>query len=190
MKLHKRTRWKLANLREFKGRRWIESGFPWQDKFHTIEEVRAYLDEDRICCLLCGRPFKALGAHLPRVHGVSVDKYKEQFGIPWTYGLVCSDTSLRMAELASERNNIPPPATKTTKRPNCEAIQKVKSEVIHSIPRRPKTKTKEDIANRKRDWAERNKDKVKAYQSEYGKVWYQQNKDRLKELRRIREGRA
>ncbi len=34
----------------------------------TKEQVREYLSQERIDCLLCGRRFKMLNTHLPRVH--------------------------------------------------------------------------------------------------------------------------
>lgn len=64
-----------------------QPGFPWQNKFSRLEELKAYFNEDKLTCLLCGRRFSQLGNHISQGHGFPKDQYKEQFGIPWTYGL-------------------------------------------------------------------------------------------------------
>ena len=62
-------------------------GFPWRGKFSKVEELKEYLDHDRLTCLLCGRNYINLGLHISAAHKISMDEYREQFGIPWTYGL-------------------------------------------------------------------------------------------------------
>ncbi len=56
-------------------------------QFETKEEVEAYLEGDKISCLLCGKEFQALGIHLTRTHKVNIKDYKEYFGIPHGRGL-------------------------------------------------------------------------------------------------------
>jgi hypothetical protein len=67
-------------------------GYPVTRPFGSIEDVKEYLSGDRIICLLCGKSYRALGCHLPKIHDIDADKYREMYGIPWTYGLACSET--------------------------------------------------------------------------------------------------
>ena len=62
-------------------------GFPWTGKFHHLNDLKDYFNEDKLTCLLCGRRFGQLGNHISQGHGIPKDQYKDQFGIPWTYGL-------------------------------------------------------------------------------------------------------
>ena len=78
-------------------RRRIADGFPKESIFSTLEEVRAYLAGDRICCLLCGRWFKALTSHL-MLHDTNAAEYKLRYGIPWTYGLDSAETNMLHAD--------------------------------------------------------------------------------------------
>ena len=55
--------------------------------FATIEAVEAYLDHDELSCLICGAVFKGLHSHITRAHHMSVDEYKDKFGIPRKYGI-------------------------------------------------------------------------------------------------------
>jgi predicted transcriptional regulator len=73
---------RAANKR--KARRRINEGYPWQGAFKTPEELDRYLSGDIIECLLCGKVYKTLGVHILRIHGVSVEKYQERFGIPYS----------------------------------------------------------------------------------------------------------
>ena len=61
--------------------------FSSRGKFSTMKELRNYFDKNELTCLLCGKPCVQLVAHIGPAHGLSADAYKEQFGIPWTYGL-------------------------------------------------------------------------------------------------------
>lgn len=62
-------------------------------KFKTKEEVEEYFSGDRIECLICGRWLRAVGGKHLKVHGISVDEYKNYYGLPWGRGLVCSETA-------------------------------------------------------------------------------------------------
>jgi len=66
-------------------------------QFSTKDEVDNYFSGDKIQCLICGRWFCALATHLVRVHNVSVDEYKERYGLPWGHGLVADDTREKCA---------------------------------------------------------------------------------------------
>ncbi len=52
-----------------------------------MEEVSAYFSHDKLQCLLCGKEYAGLGNHVVEGHGISVDDYKEKFGLPWSSGL-------------------------------------------------------------------------------------------------------
>ena len=55
--------------------------------FQTTAEIRAYLGEDTLACLICGRRLTVLPAHLRARHGMSAGDYRVRFGIPFSYGL-------------------------------------------------------------------------------------------------------
>jgi hypothetical protein len=63
-------------------------GFPWKDKFKTMEEVDEYFDRDKITCLVCGRDYISLHKHLLFTHDMTPETYKESFGLPWRRGLI------------------------------------------------------------------------------------------------------
>lgn len=62
-------------------------GYPWNGIFSSFEELKEYFNKDRLTCLLCGRDYGNLGIHVSQGHGTTIDEYRQQFGIPWTYGL-------------------------------------------------------------------------------------------------------
>jgi len=72
---------KLGSLEE------IDSGYPVEKPFSSIEDVREYLSGDRVVCLLCGRSYKVLSSHLKAKHDMTTDEYRERYRIPWSYGL-------------------------------------------------------------------------------------------------------
>lgn len=55
--------------------------------FETVDELDTYVGGPKIQCLECGRWFKSLATHLPRIHGMSHDDYREKWGIPRRYAL-------------------------------------------------------------------------------------------------------
>ena len=77
-------------------------GYPVNRPFGSISEIRTYLSGERITCLRCGRTFKGLSFHVWKVHGITTDDYKGMYGIPWTYGLVCKETSAIISENSSQ----------------------------------------------------------------------------------------
>lgn len=70
----------------------VLKGFPVTSKFESYREVEMYFSTDKLVCLLCGQEKKKLGVHILKLHGVTCDQYRERYGIPWTYGLVCRAT--------------------------------------------------------------------------------------------------
>ena len=61
-------------------------------QFKTKEEIEEYFSGDRIQCLICDKWYKTLSHHLDKIHNMSVDDYKLQFGLPWSRGLICKTT--------------------------------------------------------------------------------------------------
>jgi hypothetical protein len=49
--------------------------------FHAVGELPVDLDEDRVCCGLCGEWFRSLGAHLRRAHDWNTADYRVAFGL-------------------------------------------------------------------------------------------------------------
>lgn len=66
-------------------------GYPWNGKFQTMEEIQQYRDQPKLTCLLCGREYASLGAHLGYTHEMEADRYREMYGLPWTYSLAGRD---------------------------------------------------------------------------------------------------
>ncbi len=81
----------LLNEWKLKSRRKIMPGYPIEQPFETREQIEAYLNCDRLVCLLCGKTYKSLCTHLS-VHGTNADAYKEKYGLPWGCGLTCTST--------------------------------------------------------------------------------------------------
>lgn len=54
---------------------------------------------DRLISLIDGRPYKGLRRHIA-VHGYSPATYREAFGLPADYPMVCSDYSAQRADVA------------------------------------------------------------------------------------------
>jgi len=72
-------------------------GYPIEEPFKSREAIEDYLSDDRIICLLCGRPFKALCGHLT-IHGITGDEYKDRYNIPYSFGLARETTRKKISE--------------------------------------------------------------------------------------------
>lgn len=79
-------------------RRKVLPGFPVDPRPFTLADIRAYFSGDSIQCLLCGRHLKRLATHLPLIHGVHEDIYREMFGLPWRRGLTSNTSHERYSE--------------------------------------------------------------------------------------------
>lgn len=66
--------------------------------FETIEELEAYTGGPTIQCLECGKWFKSLATHLPRIHGMSHDDYRQKWGIPKRFALAGTATREKLSE--------------------------------------------------------------------------------------------
>ena len=84
-------------------RRGILPGFPKEFKFKDLDGLKGYFSGSKIQCLRCGKMYRKLGLHLKAIHNMEVDEYKEIYGIPWTKGLSCAETSELHAKEARQR---------------------------------------------------------------------------------------
>jgi len=85
-------------------------GYPWNGIFSSFEELKEYFNKDRLTCLLCGRNYGNLGIHISQGHGTTMDEYRQQFGIPWTYGLagkIFRDKSSKHITALRETGKVP-----------------------------------------------------------------------------------
>ena len=109
-------------------------GFPWRGKFTSVEELGAYFQEHKLTCLLCGRHYDQLGNHISQGHKISMDEYKERYGIPWGYGLAGNDCRKKFSShikklQATGKIRLSPPKSrikkmiKAQKRPPVEAYR-------------------------------------------------------------------
>lgn len=68
-------------------------------QFHSLAEVDAWLDHERLTCPRCSNHFEHLGRHLAAQHAMSADEFRELYGIPHNRGLV----GVRLKERQAER---------------------------------------------------------------------------------------
>jgi len=71
--------------------------------FKTKEEIDEYLSHEKITCLECGKEFFQLGNHLIQTHFMSVDEYRDKYGLPYSRGLVGTITRGRISNGAVDR---------------------------------------------------------------------------------------
>ena len=84
-----------------KDRRKVLHGYPRLTPL-SIDEARAYLNQDEIDCLICGQRKKSLSAHLARIHRITTDEYKERFGLPFRSGLTSAPTTQRLKDVRAK----------------------------------------------------------------------------------------
>jgi len=54
-------------------------------------------EKDLVQCQLCGKWFKSLNSHIPRVHKISCEEYKKRFNL-WNGDLCCQSTRIKISE--------------------------------------------------------------------------------------------
>jgi hypothetical protein len=80
---------------------------PYTDRaFKTHAAMLAYIEQDEIPCLICGKPFVALGVHLGNEHGITAREYKVAFNIPQRRGLLGASAKLHLRELATRADRV------------------------------------------------------------------------------------
>jgi hypothetical protein len=78
-------------------------GYPIEEPFRSREAIIDYLSDDRIICLICGRPFKAMTGHLGAVHEMTADEYKDMYNIPYSYGLARETTRKLLSQAQKDK---------------------------------------------------------------------------------------
>lgn len=103
IRLKARGRLPLRNRQKAANRRAALPGYPVDPKPFTLEEVRAYFSGDRITCLRCGKSYRRLAIHLPRIHALSEDEYRSMYGLPWRRGLTCDASHAAYSAATKQR---------------------------------------------------------------------------------------
>lgn len=91
----------LRNLESRTKRRSIKDGYPVEPRAFTREEVDAYLGGQKIECLICGRLFNTLSAHIQRIHSITGDEYRQRYGLPFSTGLASAAERERHSKRSS-----------------------------------------------------------------------------------------
>lgn len=77
-----------GSLTAWEEKRVVLTGFPVTEVFKSDAEVTAYLDHEKITCLLCGKEYTNLGTHSKRIHQIDADDYRRRYHIPSKFGLI------------------------------------------------------------------------------------------------------
>ena len=64
--------------------------------------VKKSVFNDHLVCLECGGDFKILKRHIQADHNMTIDQYRERFGLPRDYPTVAPDYATRRSVLANE----------------------------------------------------------------------------------------
>ncbi len=101
----------MKNAKRYRQRRKILPGFPREEAFQSKDEIDAYFAEEKIQCLLCGKWYRWLThGHLNKIHNMTIDEYRERYGLPWERGLTGSGVHKTFVEhgkkLASEKPDL------------------------------------------------------------------------------------
>jgi predicted transcriptional regulator len=79
----------------------LEDGTPY---FAPLGELPYDPDDDRVQCHLCGRWYRSIGSsHLYRVHGWTLDDYRDAFHLPMGTPTVAPGVSASLAAEARRR---------------------------------------------------------------------------------------
>lgn len=65
---------------------------------------RGHVRKDSIKCLLCGKDFRTLTRHLNETHQITPQEYREQFGLPVDFPLICPEYSAERRATGLKRN--------------------------------------------------------------------------------------
>ena len=92
-----------SRFKTVESRRSTMAGYPRNEKFTNPAAMKEYFAGSRITCLRCGKNYRTLGVHLQTIHDMEPDEYREIYGIPWTYGLSCAETTKLHADDARQK---------------------------------------------------------------------------------------
>jgi hypothetical protein len=125
--------------------------------FGTKAEIDDYFCGNKVQCLLCGKWFKTLHQHLGRTHDVTVDDYRERYGLPWRRGLCGAGTSEKISKnmLKRRRRGFRPPielaqkksVQASTRRPDQPFLVKAKTESLKPIIKKLRKYKDSDFKN-------------------------------------------
>ena len=133
-------------------------GFPWKGKFTTKDEIDQYFSNpDGIQCLCCGRIYGGLNGHLQIVHGVSFEKYRDRYGLPWRKGLVSRNVSKGLSSILTKRIKngtfIPMPDNKAAvEKIRAGGIRKDQPYLTRIKAEKAKGQSKKNIRHRRKDY--------------------------------------
>jgi len=86
-----------GELARYNRSRAVMPGYP-ATPFTDVEEIEAYLRDDRIDCLMCGQRFKTLLIHVTKIHRMDEGDYRARFNIPSKYVLAGQSTVAKLQE--------------------------------------------------------------------------------------------
>ena len=92
------------NMERRAARRHTLPGYPVEAGQMSKEEIDAYFGGDKITCLMCGKSYRSLGLHLPRIHGMTADDYRQRFGLPWRRGLTSATSNAAYSAPSRKRH--------------------------------------------------------------------------------------
>jgi predicted transcriptional regulator len=72
------------------------------EKAKPAVPVNRSVQDDHIVCLACGQSLKMLKRHLMTDHKLTIDQYKEKFGLPASYPVVAPDYARTRSDLAKK----------------------------------------------------------------------------------------
>jgi len=78
-------------------------GYPVTPRKFTYDEIIDYYNTDEIECLRCGRTFRSLSKHLTFIHDMSIQEYKDLYGLPNKRGLTGIGSTEKYREAAKRR---------------------------------------------------------------------------------------
>ena len=119
-------------------------------------EIDHYFAGGKIQCLLCGKWFIALPAHLERTHNITADEYKERYGLPWKRGLCGVGLRIKRSKIMLNRREngfrtdmkaVQKKAVGATRRPDQPFFVKVKADNMKIGSEKIKKYTDQDFRN-------------------------------------------
>ncbi len=127
------------------------SGFPKEGEFQTKEEVDTYFSSEQIQCLMCGRWYGEINfAHLGYIHEMTVDEYKERFGLPWGRGLLGQAAFRKRSEIGKQKFRDGKVGLDNKKA--CLASQKIKPRSMQPYVARQRTQQALAVYQRETQW--------------------------------------
>lgn len=77
-----------------------EANAPTPEKL-TASQIRRSIKPDALISFIDGKPYKTLKRHLTK-HGLTMEQYRDRFGLPWDYPSTAANYSAARAVLAKQ----------------------------------------------------------------------------------------